>query len=381
MAEDYIRYPVDVSPDTVAEEIVTHIRAAEDGWDPQPGGLDWLIIESFSHIAARVLADASEVREAAFRYAGLNLFQVPPIDAAHAMAITTWTVADSQGYTIPAGTIVSYRAPGGEPATFRTTQDHLVPAGETTVGGVQVTATEPGAAGNGLTGPELVDSIPFVTGITQAAATTGGEDGETDADYLARLPLEIEMQKTPVRERDAALVAARVPGVGRAVAVSGWDTITDATGQEKTLGLVVVDPTGQNCTSDVKDAVKAALEQLREVNFIFGVADPTRTTVDVAATVKGKEGYTPVDVEAGVQAALARWLDPTGWGAEFFAHVGPTGWDNTTTVRLFEAAAVLDRADGVDYVTAVTLNGAAADVTLTGRVPLPTLGAVTITVT
>lgn len=379
----YVSYPVDVDAGSIAQRIVAALRDLEPEWEPQPGNLDWLLIESIAGMHASLLATVSDVRDAIFRHAGLALFVVAPIDAAPAAAMTTWTMVDSAGYTVPQGTQVAYQS-GGDTRVFETTQAFTVPAGQSVQTGVLVSAIEAGAAGNGLTGPVVSDStVPWVASVTQAAATSGGEDGETDAEYLARLPREIAVQRTPVRVEDFQAVALRVPGVGRAVAIDGWDTTTDTMGNERTVGIVVTDPAGVACTPAVKAAVVAAVEKVREVNFIVGVTDPTMTPVTVTYTATCYPGFTADEVRGRVDDAITAWLSPAWWG------VPPLGdeitneqWINEPTVRVNDLIALIDGVDGVRTVTSVQVDGG-GDLMLPGRVglpsPQPPVGTVTAT--
>ena len=78
---------------------------------------------------------------------------------------------------IPAGA----RAVGDGSAYFATNEGAVIPAGETSVE-VRAAATEAGSSANGLAAGSvatLVDLIPFVSGVSNVTATTGGDDGET----------------------------------------------------------------------------------------------------------------------------------------------------------------------------------------------------------
>lgn len=50
-------------------------------------------------------------------------------------------------------------------------------------------------------------------------------------------------------------------------------------------------------------------------------------------------------------------------------------------VRYLEVAEVLNRVDGVDYISTLTVNGGTANITLTGVAPLTLAGTVTGTAT
>jgi uncharacterized phage protein gp47/JayE len=368
----YVVYPRPVTGEDLARVAVDRIRADYPSWDPQPGGFDWLLIESLGQIVAEMVQASTDVRTSLFRHAGLHIFGVAPIDAAPASGVTTWTASDTVGYVIPAGTLVGYRH-AGDVVVFATVADTILPSGVSTVSGVVVTATTPGADGNGLTGPELIDStLPWVTAVTQATPTTGGEDGETDDAYLARLPDEIRVQNTPVLPGDFQAVALRVPGVGRAVAIEGWDTTANTIGNERMVGVAVTDPAGQPVAPAVRSQVEATLEAMREANFVASVAAPTYTNVTVTYAATCYPGWTPSEVETRVDSAILAFLDPAQWGIPRTAEGADASrvWVNEPVVRVNDLIALIDQVDGVRTVTTVQVNGA-GDLTLSGRVGLP----------
>ena len=378
----YVTYPVDRGPDQILDDIITRLQDLHPGWEPHRADLVTMLAESVAFVTSMVLGVVSDTRDSLYRRAGLAIFGVPEIPAAPAVAVTTWTVQDTSGYAIPQGTEVGYLTSTGDTMIFRTTADVVIPAGQSAASGVEVTAITPGSQGNGLTGPVLVSSTtPWVTGITQAFPTSGGEDGETDEEYLARLPREIEVQRTPVRERDFQAVAMRIPGVGRAVAIDGWNTGSDTLGNEKTVGVVVATTDGLACSTDVKAAVKTAIEAVREVNFIVGVTDPTFTSVTVTYAATAYPGFTTADVKARVDAAILGFLSPATWGMPTWeAAIDGGQWLNEPVVRVNDVVAVIDSVQGVRAVTSVQINGG-GDLTMAGRVPLPSPQAPVGTVT
>ena len=378
----YVTYPVDRGPDQILDDIITRLQDLHPGWEPHRADLVTMLAESVAFVTSMVLGVVSDTRDSLYRRAGLAIFGVPEIPAAPAVAVTTWTVQDTSGYAIPQGTEVGYLTSTGDTMIFRTTADVVIPSGQSSASGVEVTAITPGSQGNGLTGPVLVSSTtPWVTGITQPFPTSGGEDGETDEEYLARLPREIEVQRTPVRERDFQAVAMRIPGVGRAVAIDGWNTVSDTLGNEKTVGVVVATTDGLACSTDVKAAVKTAIEAVREVNFIVGVTDPAFTSVTVTYAATAYPGFTTADVKTRVDAAILAFLSPATWGMPTWEAALDGGqWLNEPVVRVNDVVAVIDSVQGVRAVTAVQINGG-GDLTMAGRVPLPSPQAPVGTVT
>jgi hypothetical protein len=94
-------------------------------------------------------------------------------------------------------------------------------------------------------------------------------------------------------------------------------------------------------------------------------------------------------VATRVEEALDSWLSPATFGSPP-ERESPL-WARQTKVRLSEAVDIVNRVDGVHYVSGPTtsptglpeLNGAAADIDLSGLGPvvLPLPGAHTVTVT
>src|SRR5690606_4047142 len=206
---------------------------------------------------------------------------------------------------------------------------------------------------------------------------------EDDDAYLARLSRELElMSPRPILPDDFAVLAARVAGVARATAIDGYNPDDDTSDNERMVAVAAIDADGQAVPSGVKAQVEALLQSMREVSFVVHVIDPTYTEIDVAFTAKAFPGYAPADVQARAEQAVADYLSPAHWGlpptGDDTAH---GGWWSQPVVRYLEVAAVLDRVEGLDYVSALTVDGGTSDVTLTGAIPLPKPGTIAGTVT
>lgn len=153
--------------------------------------------------------------------------------------------------------------------------------------------------------------------------------------------------------------------------------------------VVAVDETGTAVSGLVKTAIEDYLEDLREVNFVVNVADPTVNLINVTVTVKVLSGFDPASVQAAVVAAIENYLDPAQWGVPTGAGADsandPHEWINVTKVRKFELAQVINAVDGVDYIdgalqTAIDPNAVAEqDLTLYGIAPLPSANTITVT--
>jgi hypothetical protein len=86
--------------------------------------------------------------------------------------------------------------------------------------------------------------------------------------------------------------------------------------------------------------------------------DPNYTLLNVTATVVKIPAYTAADVQARVIAAISAYLDPTVWGRDpkFTDASGELTWINITTLYYNEMIALVDRVEGVDRVTDLTMS-------------------------
>lgn len=385
----YIDVQVETDPEQLAQEALEYLAEVIPGFDPAEGNLEQWLVRAQARIAAEVRDLAADVPAAIFRKFGADLLNLPPNEAAPAAITSTWAMNDTAGYTIPAGTVVSIDATGDVALPFQTVVDVTVaPGALTTAAGavlleqvLDTDAGEGGASGNGLTGPAtLVDVLDFVNGITLVGSTTGGADAEEDDAYLNRLRRKLQLlSPRPILPDDFAVLAQDVAGVWRAVAIDLYDPANPSVQTPRAVSVAAVDVNGAAVSVAVKDAVKAYLEQRREANFRVFTIDPTYTTVNVAVTVTAKPGAVLSEVDAAVEAALASYLSPATWGIP--ADGDARDWVNVPAVYYLEVATVVNNVEGVDRITALTLNGGTADVALAGKAPLPQVGTVAATVT
>lgn len=384
MAE-YIDPPITTEPDDLAEEAFAYLEDAIPGWLPAPGNLDTWLVEANAQLAGELMDVASAVPTSIFRYYGETVLGLPPNEAQSATGITTWTANDAAGYTIEAGTLVGIAAAGDDLVPFEVQSQTIIPPGATQAVGVIVVAVDPGTDANGLTAaPEIIDPLDWVASIVltgSPAATTGGVDEESDADYLDRLSeLLTLLAPRPILPNDFAVMARTVAGVGRATAIDLYNPGPPvATNVPRCVTVVVVGDDGNPVSATVKANVDALLQSEREVNFLVFVIDPTYTTIDVAFTFTVYPGYTPATVEAAAEAAVTDYLSPENFGRPPYGD-DPGAWIADTKVRYLEVAEVINRVEGVWYVATLTVNGGTVDVALVGPGPLPRPGTVDGTV-
>jgi Baseplate J-like protein len=356
VADEFIELPVETEPLEIALDAFAHIAGQVPGWEPAEGNLDTLLIEADAQETAVDRALLVEMSTEIFRYIG-GVFGIDPLDPTAATVASTWTMTDTAGHTIPAGTQVALEAPDGSTVGFRTTAGVTVAAGQsvTAVGGVTLEAVEEGAHTSGLsTVSELIDQLAFVQSIALVGTTTGGIDGETNEEYVNRLAERLRLQSTAlILPRDFEIAARDHANVARAVAVDGYRADTQASGQERALSVAVADEAGEPLSSPDKALIDADFQANRETNFLAFVMDATYTTVDVVFAAKMLAGFVAADVEANAESAISTFLSPANWGLPSSGD-GDVDWVNRTVLRYQELVTVLNNVEGIDYYTALT---------------------------
>ncbi len=367
---DYVHVPVSGDAAAIKQAKVDDLEAAIPGLVVARGTLlDQLLeIESFEDAQAQELA--TDVRAAIFRYFGLKIRRIPPRDATQATGASTWTLADDDGHTIPAGTELTLTGSDGSRVAFTTVDDVTVPPGSTvtSTGEVELIATVPGAAGTGLqAGAEIEDRLTWVQSITLPVPTTGGEDAESDENYLNRLA---DAPQPPyVRPVDFSRAARNMTGVARALPLDLYDADTDTADVGGHMTVAVMASNGGTVSTSNKDAVQLELDTNSITNLTVHVIDGTYNALTIVFAGVAHPGYDAGDVEARAEAALADFINPANWG------LPPDGdqpeWIDTPTVRYQDLITVLNQVDGFDRYTTLTLNGGTADVVMTGPAALP----------
>jgi len=133
------------------------------------------------------------------------------------------TFTGTEGASIPKGTRV---AVPGDPALetnaieFLTTEAAVIAEGNTTVT-VPVEAADAGANGNVQSEriTYLADALPNISAVSNAEATTGGADIESDASLLTRYLLTVQNQSAGGNQMDYRRWSLEVAGVGDVVVI------------------------------------------------------------------------------------------------------------------------------------------------------------------
>lgn len=339
-------------PDTFSTLAFDSLVANVPGYDPTEGKIEARLIEATALMASELSVLIGAVPSAIFRYFGNSILELQSIDATFATVTGTVTMKDTLGYTMPAGTAFGLRATGDVLHPFVSISDLTVPPG-TAIGTVAFQAVDLGAQGSGLSGTmESVDAVAYVTSVVTTGISTGGVDAESDLDYQDRLRDELTtLADRLILPRDAEVFSRRIAGVDRALCIDLLDPDLGTTNNARTMTVYLRDVAGEPVSTLTKLAVTADLAAKREVNFVVFVRDATYSTVSVAWSAVTQAGFSTADVVAAGNAALALYLNPAEWGGPAQGRIKE--WTNVTKVRYLELAAVLDRVEGLNYITSL----------------------------
>lgn len=397
MATDYIFDPIETDWNALQQDAYDFLSEKWPGWVPNDSNLETWQIAALARMVAEATDVASDVPPSIFKYFGSTILGLPPIGATSAVVGSTWTLGENpDGRTIEEGTLVAIEGTDGAMITFEVVGDVEVAAGvmSTVVGEVQLRSQETGSDANNIGGvgyvAELIDPLDWVDSVTLEGTTLGGADEEDEFVYLDRLRRRMTLiSPRPVTAKDfevfAVDVAAQNGVAARALAIDGYDPVTDTFDNEKTVFVVLADAsTGADVPGPIRDAVEAEILDKREVNFITNVGNPTRVTVDVTFVGIAEPGFDPADVEIRAVQAINDYLAPQNFGVST-SEGG--GWVNREAIYRQDISTVLNTVIGFDRWTTLTigLNGGAQtadeEFAIVGVAPLTASGVIDGTVT
>jgi uncharacterized phage protein gp47/JayE len=290
--------------------------------------------------------------------------------AVAATGIVTFTGAP--GTVIGTGVEVGTEptAPDAEAPEFETTVGGVIPGGGSIDLAVRATETSKGTIGNVSAGAivGILTDVPGLVSVTNADPTVGGADTETDEGLRSRL---LAVYGGGGGWNKAAFEVAALAygnGIGQVTVIPLWDgpgtvkvVIATADGDPVSAGTV----TGfQNFI----DPIAAQGAGAAMVGIAVTVQTAAVQNVTVAASVEPEPGYS-VEGDGGT-IALRPVIE-----AQLAAYVDAIGSDDE--VVLAKVAGAIANLRGVHDVTAVTINGAAANL----AVPAPSVPSLVVPVT
>lgn len=227
-----------------------------------------------------------------------------------------------------------------------------------------------GAIGNAYTGALI--PIDYISGLTTANLTDvliPGEDEESDEALRLRYFENLASQAFGGNIADYKTKTKALAGVGGCKVYPVW-----AGGG--TVKLVITDSNHLVPSTEVVDSVQEAIDPIAmggnglgiaPIGHVVTVAAATGITVNVGVSVTLEIGYTWLDVEPYVEAAIEAYL------ASLRAV-----WDQSTatTVRISQIESAILQVTGIVDITGTTLNTVAANLVLNSP-EIPLLGTVT----
>jgi hypothetical protein len=362
----------DVTDQDIVNTAIAATQLNIPGWVPREGNTEVLVFEGVALEVSEAIVAVNRVPGAVVQ-AILLLAAVDRDFGAAPIASAEFTVGDTLGHTIPAGTRLYLPLDDGSTVVFLVEDPGVdIPPGSST-GTTSIIGDIFTASANGIaSGTQLLmaDPVPYVENVELVSAVADGRDRESDNEWrdrgVARLS---RLSDALVLPRHFEAATLERPEVERALAIDLYDpTQIGVPGDH--AGHITVAVLGENgaaLSTEAKDAIEQALEASAVAVLDVHVVDITIDTVPFDIEVSIKPGFTSGSVQDAVEDAVAAYVDPLTWQ-----------WGSV--IRVNEMISLVDQVDGVDYVVSVEIDGVAADYTVSGAATLPKAGTVTVTI-
>jgi hypothetical protein len=350
-----------------ADAAISYIQSVMPEWTPRGGSTEVVLIEALAVMLGPEILSLQLLGPRVVEQL-VGLMGTTRSQGAEARGRVEFTVTNSAPVqVIPAGTRLRLNLDRSlETVDLFTTEDLSIITSESLTGQVNVIAEQVGSLPNGSpSGAPLsvVDNLPFIEAAALSAALLGGADVEADSLFNARAAAALARQNsTLVHSEQFAYAALSQVGIGRALTLDNFNPAAPGVTSYGHVTVAVAGLDGLAVDSAVMTDIRNTLAEQALASLNIHVIAPTYTPVDIAVTVRAAAGWSEAEVQASVQAALAKWVDPLTWG-----------WDDSATQ--FEIVAVVSAAPGVREVIS-----APTDISLSGDAPLPTPGLFTVTV-
>ena len=223
-------------------------------------------------------------------------------------------------------------------------------------GKIEVEAVDAGAIGNtpARTITKIPFSIPGISAVTNEAAMQDGYDEEEDEALRDRYLEHVRYPGASGNKRHYIEWATSVPGIGTASCIRAWNGAN-------TVKVVVSDA---NYTTVSESLIKKVYERIAEqnpINAIVTIVSATIKTINIEASVRGQPNAD--DFKQAVQ--------------KYFREIARSGLGKDNYVSIAKIGALLLQSGAAQDYDSLTLNGAAANVSLTNE-ELPALGRVVL---
>lgn len=216
---------------------------------------------------------------------------------------------------------------------------------------LSVLAVTAGAAGNAVAGVvnTISSAITGVDTVTNAAAFSGGQDAETDDALRARFRGYLQSLREATPAALGFWIASLQAGVSYKL-VEG--ELYDGTARRGFFYFVVDDGSGSPPASLIT-AAGAAIDAHRAAGIEFATYAPVVVPVDATIALSVVSGADAAATRSAVQTAVAAFISSLPLAQPVFLS------------RIYQVAH--DASGNLAEITALTLNGSAADVAITKR--------------
>lgn len=265
------------------------------------------------------------------RFTDTNAASVP-------LGVVVQTADGTQSYTVIADTT--------QPAYNATTQTYVIPAG-TPSAVVTVQSVNAAAAANVGAGivSVLGSALPYVDTVNNAAAFVNGADAESDPAFKIRFVLWLAALSRATK----TAVSSALEGLSTSINFTLVENYSYAGVWQPGFFYVIVDDGTGYPSSAFLAAAYAAIDAVRPLTSTFAVFAPVAEVANVALTLT-TVGVTHATAIAAAQTALIAYIDLLATGV---------------SLPLTRIAGVAYGIAGVTNVTAITINGVAADFNVT----------------
>lgn len=195
------------------------------------------------------------------------------------------------------------------------------------------------------------NSIRFVSSVSGIVITNeaqiSGTDDETDEALFRRLQFRLQNQPGCGTAADYKRWALEIPGVGYARVKVGAGEIST---------FIADDDCGPVSSAQIS-AVMANFDEKRPLGAVVGVSSATVRSASIAATVQLFDGYSLQEVQAAYEDML-------------HSCIGEIAFDDRTDVlTIARLSHYLMSVDGVEDITAFTLNNGSSNWNISGIIP------------
>lgn len=359
----------DKQPDEIVSEAVDYARVAVPEFEYATGSIEDALLQASAYMTG-VLSGAINRMTSGTLEILLQLLGVTRDSGTSSTATATFTLIDTLGHTVPAGTRVGYtdRSDPLNPVLYTwDTAEDLTIAGGSSSGSVELVATATKEYPSLTTGTtlQLYTPISYVSTVSLATDVSSGSDAETDAEFFSRAVArfnELSESLATTSQFESYVLnnysdVYRCKAYSRVNPASGSDIADSPENGYVTIYAAKVG--GASLSPTASSIIEADLANRAVAGLNINVEPPFLVTVPVGVTVVAKSGYMSTDVIANVTNAINSYIHPDYWN-----------WG--TKIYYNELIAYIDSVEGVERVNSLTINSLTSDYSFTKYGTLPT---------